>query len=798
MKILITYIFQLVIFQYIAAQAPEIEWQNTIGGNSADLLYSIQQTTDYGYIILGGHSSSGLSGDKTDPGYGEDDYWLVKLDSTGDISWQKTLGGNGADYLLSIQQTTDSGYILGGYSFSGISGVKNESQIGIWDYWVIKLDLYGNIQWQNTIGGTSYDFLKCIEQTADGGYIIGGYSNSGISGDKTEPAWIGGVVGFDYWLVKLDSTGSIEWQNTIGGDGDDYLNSVEQTFDGGYILGGYSNSGLSGDKSEPVIGLGSLSDYWIVKLTVSGEIEWQNTIGGDDTDELYSVHQNNDGSYIIGGFSISGISGDKTEISNNFDYWVIKLDSVGNIIWQNTIGGFSNDFLYSVSPTIDGGYILGGSSNSTTSPDKTDPEIGSLDYWVVKISEIGTIEWDNAIGGLSNDFLYSIKQTEDNGYILGGHSFSGASGDKTEETVSGGSDVDFWVIKLYPEDCLPELFYADADEDGFGNNLLSVLACNAPPGYISDNTDCNDLDAAIHPGALEICNGSDDDCNLIIDDELPVYNYFLDVDGDSFGDLFSLLTTCAETPPPGYVVDNTDCDDFEDLIHEPILYFADVDGDLYGNPLNSEFFCNIFPPAGYVNNYLDCNDENTYVNPLSNEICNDIDDNCNEDIDEGLALYTLFIDADNDFFGNAFIDTTSCLAEIAGYVSNNLDCNDSNSSIYPGAVELLNSTDDNCNNLIDEGLTAIENIHSIDFEIYPNPNDGNFKIIPENLNVQKLEIIIFNSIGEKIYSEQLDIATELNVQLEESFSGIAFILISEIPNSAKSYLPRGKFISVFK
>ena len=174
-----------------------IQWQNTIGGGLVDVLYSMQQTNDGGYILVG-NSSSNISGDKTENSQGGADYWVVKLDSSGTIQWQNTIGGNERDILYSIQQTNDGGYILGGSSLSDISGDKTENSQGGLDYWVVKLDSSGTIQWQNTIGGNGGDRLFSIQQTGDGGYILGGFSNSPISGDKTEDS-----LGYDYWVVKL-------------------------------------------------------------------------------------------------------------------------------------------------------------------------------------------------------------------------------------------------------------------------------------------------------------------------------------------------------------------------------------------------------------------------------------------------------------------------------------------------------------------------------------------------------------------------------------------------------------------
>jgi subtilisin family serine protease len=188
---------------------------------------------------------------------------------TPEIAWQNTIGGSGDDQLSIIRQTADGGYILGGSSNSDISGDKTQANKGGYDYWIVKLNATGQIQTQRTIGGSGDDYLSDIRQTTDGGYILGGYSNSGISGDKTEAS----QGGYDYWVVKLSATGAIEWQNTIGGNSTDYLQSIQQTIDGGYILGGYSNSGISGDKTEVNQGSSSSSsDYWAVKLSATGTI----------------------------------------------------------------------------------------------------------------------------------------------------------------------------------------------------------------------------------------------------------------------------------------------------------------------------------------------------------------------------------------------------------------------------------------------------------------------------------------------------------------------------------------------
>ncbi|MBL0098210.1 MAG: T9SS type A sorting domain-containing protein [Bacteroidetes bacterium] len=442
-----------------------IEWQNTIGGSDREEVFEVQQTSDGGYII-GGMSSSNISGDKTENSQGGYDYWIVKTDSIGSILWQNTIGGNSNDRLNSIQQTTDGGYILGGYSLSGISGDKTENSIS-WDYWIVKTDSTGIIEWENTIGGDSVDYLYSIRQTADGGYILGGSSNSAISGDKTENS-----LGADYWIVKTDPMGQIQWQNSIGGNSNEDFRIINQTSDGGYILGGYSTSSISGDKTENSFGG---YDYWIVKTDANGNIQWQNTIGGSSQDYLYSIQQTTDGGFILGGTSNSTISGDKTENNKGlYDFWIVKTDSIGNIQWQKTIGGNDWDRLFSIQQTVDEGFILGGFSGSNISGDKTENCLGWEDYWIVKTDSIGSIQWQNTLGGEWTDYLRSVKQTNDGGFILGGYSESDLGIDKAE--INQGF-VDFWIIKILDRyNLILGNLFADLNSNGIQDNNEPALS----------------------------------------------------------------------------------------------------------------------------------------------------------------------------------------------------------------------------------------------------------------------------------------------------------------------------------
>ena len=431
-----------------------VEWDNTLGGGITmgsfalnDELKSIKQTSDGGYIV-GGYSWSNMSTDKSENNLSTNtqtvvtpDYWVIKLNANGVKEWDNTLGGSSIDILEIVQPTSDGGYFLGGHSNSNNSPDKSEDNLGQYDYWVVKLNAAGVKEWDNTIGASGgSDQLYAIQQTTDGGYILGGYSNSNSSPDKLE----NNLGQYDYWVVKLNAAGVKEWDNTIGGSGDDQLYSLQQTTDGGYILGGYSNSNSSPDKSE--MGKGGY-DYWVVKLNAGGVKEWDNTIGGSGDDKLYAIKQTTEGGYILGGYSNSNSSPDKYENSlGGNDYWIVKLYASGIIQWDNTIGGNHNDELFSLQVTTDGGYILGGSSWSNSSPDKSENNLGfGYDYWVVKLNVGGIIQWENTIGGSYYDELFSIEQTIDEGYIMGGRSESNFSPDKSENNLG---QYDYWVVKL--------------------------------------------------------------------------------------------------------------------------------------------------------------------------------------------------------------------------------------------------------------------------------------------------------------------------------------------------------------
>jgi hypothetical protein len=358
------------------------QFQIAIGGTGNEYAYSIKRTTDGGYAAAGGTTSFGA---------GSGDFYVVKIDGSGNLQWTRTVGGAGYDGALFIVQTTDGGYAVAGYTQS--FGAGNS------DFYIVKLDAGGNFQWNKTIGGPNEDVALAIVQTTDGGYAAGGYTYSFGAGDR------------DYYVVKLDSSGNLQWNRTIGGLYYEYGETIIQTSDGGYAMAGFTYS----------FGAGS-GDFYIVKLDAAGNFQWNRTIGGTDADYCLSVIQTTDGGYALAGQVNSFGAG-----SN--DYYVVKLDSAGTLQWTRSVGGAYLDYGESVIQTPDGGYAVGGLTYSFGA--------GDQDLYLVKLDAGGNFQWSRTVGSSLTDYVESIVMASDGGYVGAGHTNS-----------FGAGDYDVYIVKF--------------------------------------------------------------------------------------------------------------------------------------------------------------------------------------------------------------------------------------------------------------------------------------------------------------------------------------------------------------
>jgi len=411
----------LCIVAQVQGATPTIRWQSHYGGSLGEgmAVGGLVKAAD-GNFLLAGDSDSGISGTKSAPNFGGQDFWLVKIDArNGNKLWDRAYGGSGYDSLMATLPI-NNGYLLGGYSYSGQSGNKLASNFGQADFWVVKTDLEGNRIWDKVHGGSDDDILTCMAPTPDGGFILGGYSVSLPSGDKS--ASVFGQE--DFLFIKIDANGNKLWDRAYGGDNSDYATGVIVAPNGDLIFGGWSFSGISGNKT---CGNHGGADFWVLRTDSEGnEIFWQDSYGGSAGDYMRCLKPTHDGNLLLGGWSFSGISGTKS--APNFggqDFWLVKIDaSNGNKLWDKSYGGSNIDQLLTIQETADHGLALGGWSFSGISGTKTNANLGNFgDFWLIKTDADGNELWQGAYGTPDDDTLDGIVETSDGGFILAGFSW---------------------------------------------------------------------------------------------------------------------------------------------------------------------------------------------------------------------------------------------------------------------------------------------------------------------------------------------------------------------------------------
>ena len=372
MKNQIKYLFFLLLIS--RSGIAQVTFQQVFGGNSFEYGKSAEQTSDGGYII-GGYTKSF--------GAGNIDFYLLKSTSNGSLQWAKTYGGTGTDFGRWAQQTNDGGFVMGGCTDMNATG---------YDFYLVKTATDGTIQWTKTYGGTADEEAYCVRQTNDGGYILSGYTRSfGLS-------YPGGND--DMYVVKAASDGSLQWSYAYGGSSIDYYAySLRQTNDGGYVVTGSTYSFGQG-----------FNDVYLVKTASDGSIQWTKTYGGSVDDYGNSVQQTADGGYVICGYSnsFSGSAGN--------DIYLVKTSSDGSLQWTKTYGGTSSDVGWSVFQTPDAGYVITGGTRSYGA--------GNDDVYLVKTTSDGTLQWSQTFGGSQTEVANSVRQTSDGGFVLAGYTNS--------------------------------------------------------------------------------------------------------------------------------------------------------------------------------------------------------------------------------------------------------------------------------------------------------------------------------------------------------------------------------------
>ncbi len=393
----------------------QIDWTRTFGGTEEDNAQAVVTTPDGGFAILG--FSKSIDGNITDQDAENNDYWLIRMDAQGNLLWNKTYGGSEDERGQDITTTSDGGFAIVGYSRSSDLDVGGNE--GFHDIWVVKVDANGNMQWEKNYGFSGSDQGFSIIQTSDGGYFVSGFldvSASGGDGNDDAPSRSAQHGVGEFWGHKLDANGNLQWRRYFGGTNNDRSNDVLQTSDGGFLMVGSSESD-DFDITDP----NGSYDFWAVKVSATGTMEWQKSFGGSGIDIGYSVVKSDDGGYLIAGDTRSS-DGDISNLKGSADFWVVKINATGGLVWEKTYGGTDFESARSISKTADGNYIVSGSSKSTDG-DLTN-NYGQNDYWLIKINNNGTLLWEKSFGGSNLDFAFDAKETPDGKLVIIGNTES--------------------------------------------------------------------------------------------------------------------------------------------------------------------------------------------------------------------------------------------------------------------------------------------------------------------------------------------------------------------------------------
>jgi hypothetical protein len=435
MRLKAIYFFLLIAF-CSDAQPLAIQWQRCLGGTLDEAGFSIKTMFDSGYLV-GGIAISN-DGDVSGNHSNQTDFWFIKLDTLGDIEWKKCYGGSDVDYLNNSNLTQDSGFVAAGYTGSTNGDVTGmHLPVGATDGWILKCNQTGSIQWEKCVGGSDDDFLFDVIATSSNNYVAIGRAESSdgdvIGRHDSLCFWCA-----DAWLSKYDLSGNLIKSKCFGGNNVDVGYSIAQTYDSGFIFaaGTYSSDG-------DVSGLhGTDEDFWIVKIDTAWNIEWQKCFGGTGSDVPGDIICTRDSGYIVYGTSTS-MDFDVTGNHGSEDAWVIKIDRLGNLIWGKCFGGSDYDNITKIIQKTDSSYSFSGYTESIDGDLVNNPAY-YFDVWLADIDSSGQIIWQQCLGGTFDDAAYDLVVDSTNSVFVGATISNNGN-------VSGNhGSFDIWVAKLSP------------------------------------------------------------------------------------------------------------------------------------------------------------------------------------------------------------------------------------------------------------------------------------------------------------------------------------------------------------
>jgi hypothetical protein len=423
-------------------QPVEFIWQNSFGGSNDDVCYYMEQTDDGGFITVG--LTWSMDFDVSDAEHFREAL-LVKYDSAGTPQWHQTFGGTLTDHSFFTIQTDDGGYIMAMESQSEDGDVPYN--LGNQDFVCLKLDSLGNPEWTRVYGGSRHDHPSCIIQTPDGGYLLAGGSHSS---DGDIPFHYGDTTTMDIWLLKLNDEGDIEWSKIYGGTQQDMARYVMIDDEGNFLIVGEAAS----DDIDFTDHHGSTFtfDLYVMKTDAQGELIWLKSYGGIKDEGGHYAYQLPNSNYIIIGYTNS-TDGDVSFLHGGNDLWLLEINATGELQWEQTHGGTHADYGKFVQPTIDGKILLIGETASTDQ-DVEEP-LGEMDFWILKTEADGTLLWEKSIGGTADDFGRAGIQLASGEYVIAGtvHSNDGMIEGHLGSTLRSDS----WIAKVNIEDLATEV-----------------------------------------------------------------------------------------------------------------------------------------------------------------------------------------------------------------------------------------------------------------------------------------------------------------------------------------------------
>lgn len=544
----VKWIFKLNIFllfllsiQTCFSQTEEIyiEWEKSYGGSEKESLKTMV-SVENGDYLLGGWTTS--------YSYGRGSFYVVRINQKGERLWNKIYRKENTDsFLNDILPTVNEDFILLGYTD------YKDGSTNVRDILNYKIDKDGTIIWEKSYGGTEWDYLRTIQSTIDGGFLSVGYTNS-IDGDViSRENFSFNFWDFDGWLVKFDEDGNIIWEKSYG---ENYSNDILldiYPINDGYLIGGSTSmdkfrntpSGINGPKS-----------FYLIKIDLDGNVIWEKIYGGSEEETIEKIISTDDGGYLILGGTLSN-DGDVQSRKDKYydpeqydmDVWIVKIDKDGNIIWEKSYGGDRWDRMSSVIKTENHNYTIGGYSDSKINNNEN-REPGDFDFWVFNIDDSGNINWEQRFGGSGSESIWSIIQTNDKGYLLGGISES-QDGDISQDF--GG--LDYWVVKTVLN-----------DNDGVNNDI--DLCPNTPKGEGVDSNGCSDSQIDTDGDGDGVTDDTDQ-CNDTPSGETVDSNGCSSSQKDTDGDFVTDDIDLCPNTLKGETVDSNGCSDSQ----------KDTDGD---------------------------------------------------------------------------------------------------------------------------------------------------------------------------------------------------------------------------